>query len=132
MSYSTAEVLKAHGIGEEEYPELPQDKKEELFYEALKNELPKGLGFLEELIERFKNGERDPGTNLLMASEDPHSETGQQLIRLLFDVPRGFIEKQYAIVIGAYNCCSPLIALTRSDLNMSLEKQFMLQSTPDC
>jgi hypothetical protein len=132
MSYNTVGVLEAHGILNEDYSKLPQEKKEELFYEALKNELPKGLNFLENQIARFKKGERDLKTDRLMTSEDPHSETGQQVIRLLFDIPRQVIAKRHNVAIGGYNCCSPVIAWTTSKLNMSLEEQFKLQSTPDC
>lgn len=132
MSYSTAEVLKAHGILDEDYEQLPQEQKEDLFYEALKNELPKGLNFLENQIARFKKGERDPETDRLMTSEDPHSETGKQVIRLLFDIPRQLIATRHNVAIGGYNCCSPVIAWTTSKLNMSLEEQFRLQSTPNC
>lgn len=132
MSYNTNDVLEAHGISNEEYNQLPQAQKENLFYEALKNELPKGLAFLEQQIASFKNGKRDAGTERLMTSEDPHSETGKQVIRLLFDIPRQIIAKRHNVAIGGYNCCSPIIALTPSKLNMSLEEQFKIQSTPDC
>lgn len=132
MSYNTSKVLAVHGISAADFSILSLEKKTDLFYEALKIELPLGLCALENAISRFKNGERDPGKKRLMFSEDPHSKVGGQIIRLLFDIPRQVIEKIHGVAIGGYNCCSPLIAFEDSDLEMSLEEQFQLQSTPDC
>jgi hypothetical protein len=132
MSYNTAEILEAHNLDISDFENLELSKKKELFYEALQKQLPLGMQWIENTITEFKNGKREDGTNRLIATEDPHSETGKQAIRLFFDIPRSLIEERHGIAIGSYNCCKAVIGYNKDDLDLSLDEQFRLQSTPDC
>ena len=132
MSYNTAEILEMKGMTEEQFLDLPTNKKKEVFYDALKQQLPLGMSWLEETIAAFKAGDRDEGMQRLSQSADPNTTLGKQIIRLFFPIPRQVISEKFGVAIGSYNCCRAIIAENEKDLHITLEEQFMLQSTPDC
>lgn len=133
MSYNTTPILVKHGLSQEQFLALPEAEQKKLMWEALNNELPLGMTFIQNAVNRFKKGERDTDVkNRLIASEDPNSLTGKQVIRLLFDMPRKLIVDHYGVTIGGYNCCGLVIADDEDGLQMSIAEQFLMQSTPDC
>lgn len=133
MSYNTGEILQSKNMSMEDFQALPEQEKKDIFYEALQVQLPLGVAWMEQAIENFKQGKRDEDhAERLVVTEDPHSETGKQAIRLFFDIPRKIFEERHGVVIGSYNCCKAVIAENTANLGLSLEEQFALQSTPDC
>jgi hypothetical protein len=109
------------------------DEKNELFYAILSKELPLGVAWIEEVIEQFKNGDRDDAKQgRLSVTTDPHGDVGKQAIRCFFDVPRQVIEQKHGVKIGTYNCCTVVVSDDVDALSLSMEEQLALQTTPNC
>ena len=135
MSYITGEVLKNHNLTEDQLDSLPQDKQDQLLFEAvsLKENLWDAVQWFENLIAQFRDGIRDEGLNRLSLSEDPNSSLGKQIMRLCaFDMPRAVLERKFGISIAMYNCCKVIVAWSKWDLHMSVAEQLKLQQTADC
>lgn len=101
-----------------------QPQIDSVFLEAFREDLDKGFTYLENLVSevREKSGR-------ILKVEDPNSELGKQLIRLLgTDVARDILSRHFEVEFGLYNCCAPVCAPSADLLNMSPDEQLKLQN----
>jgi hypothetical protein len=94
-------------------------------FEALHRNLHAGFHYLEDMADDLLLGHE----KRILKIEDPNSMLGKQIIRLLGgDVARGICEQRFGVAFGLYNCCAPVVARTREELNMSPREQIELQN----
>lgn len=100
-----------------------QDLKEAL-WQTFQQDLPLATTYLENMAcQTRKLGQRQ------LKIENPNSDLGKQIIRLIgTDIARQIVEGKLGVAFGLYNCCSPVCALTRKELNLSLVEQISLQN----
>ena len=133
MSYNINSVLEKRNLTLDAITSLSEKEQDDFFYDVLSSELPQGVCWLENCINDFKMGHRDPThAHRYSASADPNSTLGKQIVRLFFDEPRRLFERRHDVSIGAYNCCRAVIAFRAKDLSMNILEQIKLQSTPHC
>ncbi len=122
MSYpSVKKVLEASGINTET---ATAAELRTVLWETFKRDLAEGVNHLTGLAQRVKEG----GERLLDI-QDPNSQLGKQLIRLVgTDIARGICQQQLGVAFGIYNCCSIVAASEQSGLNMTMQEQIKLQN----
>lgn len=116
MSYPSIKLAVTEGLSTEE--------QKELLWAAFQKDLPLGIQFLREQAENVRaTGER------ILTINDPNSPLGKQIIRLLgTDIARGICEEKLGVAFGLFNCCAPVTAPTKKDLNMTYLEQIQLQN----
>jgi len=92
-------------------------------YAAFEKDLSLGLQCLIEDINAFKqSGET------YMATRDPNSPEGKQIIRLVgADIPRSIIEEKHEVTLGLYNCCKTVVGKPGHKLAMTALDQIRFQ-----
>ena len=122
MSYpSVVAVLEERGISLETATDA---QIKNVLLEAFHRDLNMGMAYLKSAAEKVrKTGQR------FLETEDPNSQVGKQLTRLLgADVARSIVEQHFGVAFGLYNCCGVTAALTREGLRMTMREQVMLQN----
>ncbi len=102
MSYpSVRAIAESHNLNPDQ---LTDDEAEHVLWHALEQDLPLGFAAVSALAKQA--AVQAENTEPLVLTRDPKSLEGQQIIRMMFDVPRGMIERKYGVHLVAYNCCS--------------------------
>lgn len=102
MSYPSVRIIaEKHGLN----PDAMSDHDaEHVLWHAFEADLPLGFVAINALAQQA--AELDEGAQPIVLTRDPKSLEGQQIIRMMFDVPRAIFEKKYGVYLTAYNCCS--------------------------
>ena len=130
MSYpSIKKILEEKGV---DINSTSENELKEHLWDALRTDLKLGVDYLMNIAEEV----RSTGKKVLKP-EDPNSELGKKLIRLLgTDVARDIMEEKTGIAFGFYNCCGVVGAIDREQLELTAKEQIMLQdgtiASADC
>lgn len=130
MSYLSIEsVLNERGLSNEDATEA---QRKAALWEAFQRDLPLGIAWVRALVATFIQNSKQR----TVINEDPKSETGGQVIRLLgTDVAREVCRESCmrefnlpSLAFGLFNCCGGVVAESEDKLNMTAEEQIRQQT----
>jgi hypothetical protein len=123
MSFPTVQS-HLEGQGVTDVSDATDEQLHAALIRAFDEDLPAGMAYLrEQAQECLALGDR------VLRIEDPNSPLGKQIARLCgSDIGRKHVEQEFGVAIGFYNCCSPVMAPTRAQLQITEQEQIMLQN----
>lgn len=102
MSYpSVVRIAQSRGL---DPSALNDAEAEDVLWQAFEQDLPLGFAAVSALAKQA--AAQAENAEPLVLTRDPKSLEGQQIIRMMFDVPRAMFERKYNVHLVAYNCCS--------------------------
>jgi hypothetical protein len=122
MSFSSADTfLQDMGVTNATATDA---QREEALWQAFWKELPEGMNYLQNLVNKAKETGR-----MVLGIEGHTEQTIKDCQRLVGNtIPRGILEKRFGVPFESYNCHYPATAPARNLLTMSMETQIDLQN----